>query len=405
MFEQEKQTARINLGISNPDQKIILSIDGGGMRGILTLQLLKRLEQIAGSPCYKWVDFVSGTSTGAIISGLILAGKSAIEIEELYKSLVTRVFKKRSLTSSRTINPPEFDKVNYRDELRQLFTDETLEYLSKQSGIDCLFTSKDMAAGEEVFFTAIQNNGSKGTYKSSLMRGVLEATMSAPTYFLPFERFIDGGTTTFNNPVLAAAMEAFYYDGKGKYTPENTTIFSFGTGTCLRFVDPNKTSNPDGIDAFFWLNYVMDESSKDASEMQVNMLRSGLIPHLDFRRYQLSLDMNTLNKMPDKDISKHGIKNKEWLYQLTDKELAKIDMADVTKFGLMEAIGEAAADFICPPAESQIPIANRSGNWFQKDLLAPNSKSRGALVSARGNIAQIQSHLSNPAWIDSVKTE
>ena len=149
----------------------------------------------------------------------------------------------------------------------------------------------------------------------------------------------------------------------------------------------------------------MDESSKDASEMQVNMLRSGLIPHLDFRRYQLSLDMNTLNKMPDKDISKHGIKNKEWLYQLTDKELAKIDMADVTKFGLMEAIGEAAADFICPPAESQIPLANRSGNWFQKDLLAPNSKSRGALVSARGNIAQIQSHLSNPAWIDSVKTE
>ncbi len=88
-MDETRKVARENLGIPLRN-KVILSIDGGGMRGIFTLQILKKLEWLAGSPCYKWCDMVAGTSTGGLISSLILNKKSTIEIEEIYDTLVSK---------------------------------------------------------------------------------------------------------------------------------------------------------------------------------------------------------------------------------------------------------------------------------------------------------------------------
>ncbi len=44
----------------DPKDRVILSLDGGGMRGILTIQLLKKLEEVAGIPCYDLFDMVVG---------------------------------------------------------------------------------------------------------------------------------------------------------------------------------------------------------------------------------------------------------------------------------------------------------------------------------------------------------
>jgi patatin-like phospholipase/acyl hydrolase len=299
----KKETAYTNLGIPK-GKKVILSIDGGGMRGIFTVQLLKKLEEIAGSPCYEWCDMVAGTSTGAIIAGLILKKNDAQKIEGYYMNLVSRVFTKRNFFANRFYNPPAFDKNNYRNLLKEIVGDSTLEALSLDTKLDCLFTSKDLTAGEETFFTCVNTNGVvDGTYKSVLLRAVMEATMSAPTYFAPFERFVDGGTTTYNNPTMTAVLEALSYTGKNKYDAKKLVVFSFGTATTLRFIDPQETDAPKGPDALFWLNYVMDETSKDASEMQIDMLRSGLIKGLDLRRYQLSLDRQAIGLLPDKSIA------------------------------------------------------------------------------------------------------
>src|SRR5258708_30911282 len=97
-----------NLAI-DPQRRAILCLDGGGMRGILTIQLLKKLEEIAGIPCYELFDIVAGTSTGAIIAGLITTGHNAIQIEKMYEELVTEVFDKR-LLGNRFVNPPAFSK-------------------------------------------------------------------------------------------------------------------------------------------------------------------------------------------------------------------------------------------------------------------------------------------------------
>ncbi|MBL0013613.1 MAG: patatin-like phospholipase family protein [Flavobacterium sp.] len=399
----KKQTAYTNLGIP-PGKKVIISIDGGGMRGIFTVQLLKKLEEIAGSPCYEWCDMVAGTSTGAIIAGLILKKNDANKIEEYYMNLVSRVFTKRNFLANRYYNPPAFDKKNYRNLLKQIIGDSTLEELSLANQLDCMFTAKDLAAGEETFFTCINNNGvADGTYKTALLRAVMETTMSAPTYFSPLERFVDGGTTTYNNPTMAAVLEALTYTGKNKYDANKLVVFSFGTATTLRFIDPKETNEPKGPDALFWLNYVMDETSKDASEMQIDMLRSGLVKGLDLRRYQLSLDTKAIRLLPNKNIVHIPEVEADTLHELDDQVLSNIDMADVTKFPLMKTIGEAVAEFICPPAQAALPMNKRKGNWFQKDFTKPKS-TRGTLVTAHGEWQTIQRNLASKTWLEAQRT-
>lgn len=376
-----------------PKNKVLLCLDGGGIRGILTLQLLKKLEEIAGIPCYKIFDMVAGTSTGGIIAGLIAAGKTAIEIEDLYKKLVTKVFKKRSWTANRFINPPAYDKINYRTALKELLGDMKLFEACKKTDLDLLITAKDVAAGEETFFACFKNNNNDfiGTYKDVLMRSVMEATMSAPTYFTPLERFVDGGTTTYNNPALSAIMEAVHYGGKEKYNLNDLTVFSFGTGTTIEFVKPEETINPKGVDVKFWLNLVMRESSQDASDMQTYLIRSGIIPNIDFRRFQISMDEQTMVKLPNREITDLHDVEANWLRDLSNEELKGVELDDVNKFALMEVIGKAMVDYIM-----------KYGHAFTRDLT--NKRKRDMLVTTFGDPDRIKKQMSDPSWIDEFET-
>lgn len=371
------------------DHRMILSLDGGGIRGILTIQLLKKLEEMTELPCHELFDMVAGTSTGGIITGLMATGHTAAEIEKLYIELVNEVFEKRSALSNRFINPPQFTKKKYRENLKRLLGNITLEEANRKTETDLLITAKDITASEETFFTCFNSNGEyKGTYKSVLLRAVMEATMSAPTYFYPLERFLDGGTTTYNNPVTAAVMEALCYDGKEKYSHDKITVFSFGTGTRVKFVKPGETKNPKGFDVGFWLNYVMDESSQDASDMQMDMLRSGIVRGLNVRRFQISFDTTSIGKLPNRELPEPLVSGAKWLYDITDEELDNIDMSDVSKFSMMKTIGEAMAEYIC---------SEKSGNYFKSDL---SKKGRGNLVTAFGDVERIKKQMSDPGWLD-----
>jgi len=408
------------LGISK-DHRAILCLDGGGMRGILTIQLLKKLEEVAGIPCYDLFDMVAGTSTGGIIAGLITTGHKATEIETLYEKLVTQVFDHRAL-GNRFVNPPAFTKEKYRPLLQGVVKDITIEQACQSHDIDLMITSKDMSAAEETFFSCFkQPDGSfYGTYKDVLLRSVMEATMSAPTYFYPLERFVDGGTTTYNNPSLAAFMEAVSYSLAPKdalsssqniqpaitpaggatgsqigvvspdYQISKMTIFSFGTGISRQFIKPTGTVNPHGVDIAFWLNWLMTEMGQDASAMQVDVFRSPMIQKLvDFRRFQISLDPTSIQKIPNTDMLDEKKYHTQWLHDIGEDILGSIDMADITKFDLMKTIGTQMAAYIMQT------------NKFRGDLLVNN---RDALVTAFGDVERIRKQLSNPAWLDAFKS-
>lgn len=392
--QNEKRTQAFKaLGI-NPKNKVILCLDGGGIRGIFTLQLLKEVEKIAGIPCYEIFDMVAGTSTGGIIAGLIASSTKATDIEKLYIDLVTEVFKKRSLIASRYLNPPLYDKTNYRNALFATLKDMTLQEVCAKSNIDLMITAKDVTAGEETFFTCFHDKDKfSGTYKDVLLRSVMEATMSAPTYFTPLERFVDGGTTTYNNPTLSAIMEAVHYSPGKKYDLKNLTVLSFGTCTSIEFIKPEDTIDPKGVDAYFWLNLVMRESSQDASDMQNNLIRSGIFPDLDFRRFQLSLDSDAIKKLPNRNISELDDIKAKWLWDLSDEELKGIELDDVSKFPLMHIIGEAMVEFI---------MTDKEGGEFRKDLI--NKKNRDLLVSSFGDLERIKEQMSSPEWINTFKS-
>ncbi|MBO9205478.1 MULTISPECIES: patatin-like phospholipase family protein [Niastella] len=379
------------------NRRVILSLDGGGMRGILTIQLLKKLEEIAGIPCYELFDMVAGTSTGGIIAGLIVTGHNATEIEKMYEDLVTQVFDKR-LLGNRFINPPAFSKEKYRSLLKNIVKDVTVEKACADRDIDMMITSRDMSAGEETFFSCFkQPDGTYyGTYKDVLLRAVMEATMSAPTYFYPLERFVDGGTTTYNNPSLAAYMEAVSYSrprnspGKSDYALDGITLFSFGTGISREFIKPDEPTKPHGVDIVFWLNWLMTVTGQDASAMQVDIFRSPMICQvINFRRFQISLDPKTIQRLPNTNtLDKHKYRS-EWLHDLGEDILGNIDMADVTKFDLMKTIGEQMAAYIV-----------QNGNNFTEDLAENN---RDLLVTTFGDITRIQKQLSAATWLDAYK--
>lgn len=393
-LQQARQRAFDNLNI-NPQHRLILCLDGGGMRGILTIQLLKKLEDLAGIPCYQLFDMVAGTSTGGIISGLIATGHTAAQIEKLYEELVTKVFDKRQL-GNRFINPPAFSKAQYKQLLKQVIGNTTLEQACSANDIDLLITAQDLAAGEETFFTCFKqaNNSYYGTYKTVLLRAVMEATMSAPTYFNPLERFVDGGTTTYNNPSLSAFIEAVSYSfdktNHPAYKLNEITLFSFGTGISRQFIKPTETLNPKGADLAFWLNWLMTETPQDASAMQIDTFRSPMINKLiDFRRFQISLDPTSIKKLPNVDALDEKKYKSKWLHDLGEDILGNIDMADVTRFDLMKVIGTQMAEYIV-----------QSGNNFRTDLA---ERGRDHLVTTFGDVPRILKQMSTPEWVDGFK--
>ena len=394
LMEANRRQAFTNLNVKT-DKRLILCLDGGGMRGILTIQLLKKLEEIAGIPCYELFDMVAGTSTGGIIAALIVKGYTAQQIEDKYIQLISDVFDKRTF-GDRFMNPPKFSKSKFRKLVKDEVQDITLNESCAKKNLDLMILAHDLTAAEETFFTCFkQKDGSYyGTYKDVLLRAVMEATMSAPTYFNPLERFIDGGTTTYNNPALSAYIEAISYsfpignENKSEYEVSKMCIFSFGTGISRKFIKPQQTIKVPGLDIKFWLEWIMMQTGQDASAMQVNALRSPIINKIiDFRRFQISLDPTSMKKIPNIDTLDPKKYKSKWLHDLDENVLKNIDMADITRFDLMKIIGEQMAKYIV-----------LEGKAFTKDLV--DEKNNDLLITMSGDIDRIKKQMSDPNWLD-----
>ena len=114
-----------------PGPKRILALDGGGVRGVISVAFLERIEAILRAHhgndvvLSSWFDLIGGTSTGAVIGGALGFGKSTAELKHIYHTLAPRVFRKSRFRIP--LLQPKFDVTALRREIAEIVGDRTLD--------------------------------------------------------------------------------------------------------------------------------------------------------------------------------------------------------------------------------------------------------------------------------------
>jgi len=230
-------------------QFTILSIDGGGIRGIIPAKVLAELErelklQNPDKLLYEYFDLICGTSTGAILAIAIALGIPAQDLVRFYKEHAQVIFPKWYLkvlpSKSRAIITSIYSNKNLRKKLKEIYT-------AANGGKTPLINDLKTKVCIPVFNgNDGQINVIKTRHRDDYVRDyklpaheVALSSASAPIYFPPHTfsfsnefgeginvNMIDGGIFA-NNPSLIGILEA---TEKLNYDLSNVRLLSLGTG-------------------------------------------------------------------------------------------------------------------------------------------------------------------------------
>ena len=221
----------------------VLSIDGGGIRGIIPAMVLAEIEGRTGRRIAEMFDLIAGTSTGGILAlGLTKPGRdgepeySANELVELYETEGRNIFSIpvwHRIYSAGGLAEEKYPATGIEKVAREYFGDVRLGEAHKE----VLITAYEIEKRGPWFFKRRHAlDPAKGF--NPLMREVARATSAAPTYFEPIQlpvgpegnlAFIDGGVHS-NNPAMCAYVEA-----RKIHPSENDfLVVSLGTGELTR---------------------------------------------------------------------------------------------------------------------------------------------------------------------------
>lgn len=245
----------------------ILSIDGGGLRGIIPAAVLARLEAQTGRRVRENFDFVAGTSTGGLLAAGVVAGVPAERMVRLYIERAAQIFPRIPVVTDvlRFIRGYAYDT----GMLRRVLYEElgsARGWRLNDSPIDLLITAKRLSDGMPWYF--VRDNPVNSCRAGSVpIVDAATASATAPTYFRPWSivgigELIDGGAGVAGNPVYQAAVEAFVYTDD--YQPNDTTIVSLGTGRVLR------RERPGWLPA--WLGWLLNELLRSPAEQQTELV-------------------------------------------------------------------------------------------------------------------------------------
>ena len=191
--------------------KRILSIDGGGICGILPLALLTEIEARRG-PCADLFDIVAGTSVGGIIATGLAHRVTAKTIYEMLVNDGGKIFAKAPVVTYLSgFFKPKYDAAPLEGFLAQTFGGAMLNGITKP---ELIVPTVDLLRPTSMFFKSWLAR-QKPSYNFAL-KDMARATSAAETYFAPADitsasgdkyRCVDGGTA-INNPTIAAILEA-----------------------------------------------------------------------------------------------------------------------------------------------------------------------------------------------------
>jgi uncharacterized protein len=236
-----------------PPRKL-LALDGGGIRGILTLEVLLRIEQVLADATGKgaafrlgdFFDYIGGTSTGAIIAAGLARGMSVQELLDFYQQA----------------GPAMFDKAFILNRLKYLYNSQPLaEQLKKTFGettnllpeyLKCLLLVVTRNVSTDSPWPISSNP--LGRYNATARADcnlriplwqLVRASTAAPVFFapevIPWDpndpaktfKFVDGGMTPYNNPAFLLSRMATQapYRLNWKTGERNLLLISIGTGS------------------------------------------------------------------------------------------------------------------------------------------------------------------------------
>lgn len=227
----------------------ILSLDGGGIRGLIPAQILtvleNKLKQATNDPGTRigeWFDLIAGTSTGGILTCVYLcpakdnparpryAASDAVELYRKNGALIFNVPLGHKIKSAEGVLDEKYSATGLESLLLEKLEDLTVADLLKP----CLITAYDIENRAAHFFT--QHDAKKHPGENFFLRDAARATSAAPTYFecariesqshVPYS-LIDGGIFA-NNPALCAFAEVRKIDSK--ISTKDILVLSLGTG-------------------------------------------------------------------------------------------------------------------------------------------------------------------------------
>lgn len=266
------------------DMRRILTIDGGGVRGIIPAVLLAALERQTGRLTRDTFDFVAGTSTGAVLAAGIAAGIPAERLVTLYAERSSQVFRRIPVvgTLRRIITGSMYDTPTLHRLIREELGPDARDWRLNDAPIDMLITAKRLSDGMPWYFVRDNpaNSCRAGEY---LLADAATASAAAPTYFSPWNlagigELIDGGIGVAGNPVYQACVEAFEYTHA--YSPSETVVVSLGTGTLLRRERPTWL--------WPWLGWLLSELLRSPAEQQTELVHRH---YPEARFYRLDLEL------------------------------------------------------------------------------------------------------------------
>jgi len=221
----------------------ILSLDGGGIRGVFTTELLSRLERL--TPFLGSVDLYAGTSTGGIIALGLAAGLAPDELTSLYLTVGPEIFPESHLGAlailGKVVAAP-YDNGALKHALADIFGRRglhTLGDLRRRVLIPTFDLDSSEGPGNKPgpptwkpkFF---HNYPGPGSDAAEEIVDVALRTSAAPTYFPTYQGFVDGGVIA-NNPSMVALAQALH-PATGAQKLEDVRVLSVGAGDRVRFI-------------------------------------------------------------------------------------------------------------------------------------------------------------------------
>ncbi|WFC40270.1 CBASS cGAMP-activated phospholipase [Pseudoxanthomonas sp. SE1] len=293
----------------------VLTLDGGGARGYLTLKILEQVEAYlngltgAALPLGAHFDLVCGTSTGGIIALALALGRPVSEVSALYEAHLPRIFGPAMRRWAGVDNfRPRYCSDALREAMRALFGDLTLGDVQT----DVCITALSLANARPQLFRSDYAHRGASRIDGRLVDLALAAS-AAPTFFAAHSTehwtdLVDGGLYA-NNPALLGVVESFRFSRKsrrgvappydlGTTCLEQLAVLSVGTGEqCAMPFDPDRLRTGGQL---AWGRHFHSVSSESQSQY-VNLLAEGLLgaayhrinPRLDF-----PMGMDELRRLP-----------------------------------------------------------------------------------------------------------